>query len=367
MNSPAFVGGARPVCFGTGLVALDVVVHGERRSDPCCWGGGSCGNVLTVLSYLNWLSFPVARLGSDAAAVTIQADLATFGVRLDHVVSDPRVQTPIIVERIHTNRKGLPSHRFELRCPECGAWLPRYRPVLKTPATEVAQSLSHISAFYFDRVSAGAMALASRARSLGALVVFEPSSLGKQKDFEAAVALSDIVKYSHERMGDLGDLAAEFQSVLVVETLGADGLRFRFRNRASMSPTWQYLPAFPVHQLRDSAGAGDWCTAAIIAKLGRWGRNGILRATNREIRDALNFGQALASLNCRFEGARGAMYSLHKSEMPTLVKAILAGKPMSESMLPPPDVRRPCPTARICGSCRLDECAPLLSRTSAAK
>ena len=44
----------RPVVVGTGLVALDVVINSDVHRPPRLWAGGTCGNVLTILSYLGW-------------------------------------------------------------------------------------------------------------------------------------------------------------------------------------------------------------------------------------------------------------------------------------------------------------------------
>jgi len=51
-----------PICIGAGLVALDVVINGNPKIPLKLFAGGSCGNVLTILSFLNWDAFPVARL-----------------------------------------------------------------------------------------------------------------------------------------------------------------------------------------------------------------------------------------------------------------------------------------------------------------
>jgi len=58
-----------PTCVGTGLIALDMVFNGDRGESPRFWAGGSCGNVLTILAYLAWHSYPVARFGDDEAAI----------------------------------------------------------------------------------------------------------------------------------------------------------------------------------------------------------------------------------------------------------------------------------------------------------
>ena len=64
--------------------------------------------------------------------------------------------------------------------------------------------------------------------------------------------------------------------------------------------------------MEDTAGAGDWCTAGIIHRLGQQGLRGLQQVTAAQLQDALCFGQALAAWNCGFEGARGGMYSVDK-------------------------------------------------------
>ena len=52
-----------PARGGSGPVTLDVAC-GESGG-PGFFAGGSCGNVLTILSYPGWDSYPAARLGDD--------------------------------------------------------------------------------------------------------------------------------------------------------------------------------------------------------------------------------------------------------------------------------------------------------------
>jgi hypothetical protein len=57
-----------PKVLGTGLIALDVVINTEFDRVPFFWAGGTCGNVMTILSSLGWDSYPVARLNGDSAS-----------------------------------------------------------------------------------------------------------------------------------------------------------------------------------------------------------------------------------------------------------------------------------------------------------
>lgn len=101
-------GKAAPTIFGTGLIALDVVVNETRRDTPRLWAGGTCGNVLTILSYLGWQSFPIARLAGDNASKYIAADLARWNVNHDFISLAPQARAPIIVQHLTHTASGLP-------------------------------------------------------------------------------------------------------------------------------------------------------------------------------------------------------------------------------------------------------------------
>ena len=104
--------------------------------------------------------------------------------------------------------------------------------------------------------------------------------------------------------------------------------------------------------VKDTAGAGDWTTAGLIYSLFANGRKALESLTTSNVSDALQYGQALAALNCQFEGARGAVYQLSKQRFSERVAALLrnrsAGGGFARSERPSPD--RVIPT-RVCPSC----------------
>ena len=319
----------RPCAVGTGLVALDVVVNVDSPETPRCYAGGTCGNILTILSYLGWHTAPVSRLAPGPAADRLLADLADWNVSTEFVSVEEDGSTPIIIERITHTASGQPYHTFSWRCPGCGAHLPGYKPVLAATAQALATRLPASQVFFFDRVSRGALHLARAGAERGAVVVFEPSAVGDPDLFREAWCLAHVVKYSHERLRDIADLdlkRSEREGVLLeVETLGPDGLRYRSRLSKGRTGGWRGLAAFAPKTLKDAAGAGDWCTAGILHRLAREGLRG-LRATNGEkLQDALRYGQALASWNCGFEGARGGMYQVNRPTVERQVEKILKG------------------------------------------
>ena len=312
-----------PSVVGTGLIALDIVTNNHQNTPLHFWSGGSCGNVLIILAYLGWHSYPVARLGSDNAAKTITNDMRKHGVNLRHVFYDQDVHTPIILQKILTTPDGNPTHRFYWVCPNCGNWLPRYRPFLLREIQSLKQDLPQMNCFHFDRVSAAAFYLAEKARDQGALVVFEPPNIREDKEFQRAYDICDILKYSNGHSKYSAEVAFKSNAKLVIETLGVEGLRYRVR-RNGKCEDWKLLPAFRVMNLKDAAGAGDWCTAGIIDMLSnKEGNNGHEEISDENIVKALRYGQALGALNCAFEGARGVMYSLNKAQFNNDLELIL--------------------------------------------
>ena len=311
----------RRICLGTGLIALDLVVNGKENNRQQVWAGGSCGNVLTILSYLGWQSYPVARLGDDFEAKTVAQDMSQHGVNFQYVLFDQSVRTPIILQRISIAQNGNPIHRFHLKCPICGDWFPQYRPVRLKDINVLCRNNPPIDCFYFDRVSPASIRLAEMAKENGALVVLEPTHIKDDQQFRKAIALCDILKFANERVIDSSQLAYESPVKLVVETLGSEGLRYRLRNNDNVKE-WTSVPAFRVRILKDTAGAGDWCTAGIIDVLTNSGVS-FDRIGEMKIIDALRYGQALSVLNCSFEGARGAMYGIKKSNFSAEIQSVL--------------------------------------------
>ena len=302
-----------PTALGTGLLALDFVVATDVPPFTCA--GGSCGNVLAVLAHLGWMSYPIARLGDDGATEWLVSDLEGAGVSSEFIERGDGGSTPVIVQRVSEDGDGNPRHRFERVCPHCKAWFPSYKPVLVRRAAELTPELPEPKAFYFDRASAGSIALAQWSREQGALVVFEPSGWKDERLFRRAVEVSDVVKFAHDRMsaadgGDLDRILRASGVRLAVETRGAGGLRYRIGARGK----WHELGSFRVGRAVDTAGAGDWTTAGLIFALSERGdAAGPLRS--QAVKEALQFGQALAAINCLFLSARGAMGALSGADL----------------------------------------------------
>jgi sugar/nucleoside kinase (ribokinase family) len=340
-----------PAVLGSGLLALDIVMSEISGAPPSYWAGGTCGNVLIALSYLGWGSQPVARLGTGAAADQILADLKRWNVSDRFVSVAEDGSTPVIVERITRGSGNVPRHSFSWRCPECGSQFPAFKAVLTSVADDIVEQAKPPQVYFFDRATPGGILLAKDCAKQGALVVFEPSSIGNHVLFRQAWATSHVVKYSHERLSELPEVGVEGIPRLQVETLGEAGLRYRRVSQNGRPGPWVDMKAFPVESIRDTAGSGDWCTAGFIDRAGRSGSEAFLEMTDAALRESFRYGQALAAWNCGYEGARGGMYATDHPTFVRQVQKIFEGQgDLNDSLLPPLVDRRPS-MVDICPAC----------------
>ena len=317
--------GVHPIAVGTGLIALDAIISANENIPVRYWAGGSCGNVLIALKYLGWSAQPVARLAEDRATELLLEDLRRWKLSERFIRTEKAGSTPIIVQKIRRDTNGGVNHSFSWRCTACGTRYPGYKPELATVAEGIASKLKNVSVFFFDRVSAAAIVLAKAAADSGALVAFEPSSIGNPILFRRAWEIAHVVKYSHERLSEFPEMDVENSPRLVIETLGEAGLRYLWRQPGKRFGAWVESKAIPIDDLKDTAGSGDWCTAGLLSKIAVTGYAGFSAASARQIRDAIRFGQALASWNCQFEGARGGMYAVSKQHFKEQIDDILDG------------------------------------------
>lgn len=317
---------ARPKIFGTGLIALDLVLGLDPKSPVRSWAGGTCGNVLSILAYLGWDGFPIARMNGDPASQRVRADMAHWGVHLDFASCGPTAHTPIIIQEIKRGRDGKPKHRFSWSCPKCGERLPAFKPVTTAAVHAVTPALDNASVFFLDRLSRAALSLAKEAADRGAVVVFEPSGKGIDKLMAEAISLAHIVKHADQRLAGIEGLMGKRAATIVeVQTLGEQGLKYRYRFGRSPSD-WIHVSAVPAPRLADSCGSGDWCTAGLLAKIATGGLAGLRDGGADGLRAALRYGQALAAWNCGFEGARGGMYAVARDVFDAQISALLAGE-----------------------------------------
>ena len=316
-------------CVGTGLVALDVILNGNPLTPPKLYAGGSCGNVMAILAFLGWQATPIARLSNISATKKLLEDLKYWNVHTKLISEKSDGSTPVIIHRILKDKNGNPKHRFEFTVPGSNEYLPGFKPVLGKEVENIIAQQESTKVFYFDRLSRSSVDLAKHYHSKGALIVLEPTSLREKRLFEECIDIVHILKYSNDRVKNYSELYTLGKANIEIETKGNEGLSYRFKNEEK----WHNLKAFNIDNVIDSGGAGDWCTAGIVHKLGKQGGAGFAKKNKKDINEALKIGQALGAVNCLFDGARGVMYELDKKTVFRLANNLLTHKMISKQVI----------------------------------
>ena len=313
-------------CVGTGLIALDVLFADQFQVMPKFYAGGSCGNVLTILSKLGWKSIPIGKVKDDKASEILISDLERFQVSTKFIQQAKNGSTPIVIHKI-LKKNGRSRHKFYFKDPKTKVDLPVYIPIGVNSFRSKFNSLPKANVYYFDRANNMSLKLATHYKKEGALVVFEPASMGDRELFEQAANTCHILKFSKQQMSNYPALYPVPNAPLEIETLGGKGLRYRY-SLNKVVKRWKRLPAFNLDHkyLVDPGGAGDWSTAGIIYKLGEHSISPFVQIDELDIIKALNYGQALSLINCCFAGARGAMYLISDKQIKRLANQITIGK-----------------------------------------
>lgn len=302
--------------IGTGFLALDIIVNGSTKTPPKLQAGGSFGNVLTILAYLDFQTYPISRLADNKFTDLLLDDITHWNVNTNLIFKDEKASTPVIIHRILKNAHGEAIHRFEFKNPSTGKRLPSYRPFRSDKISSIENLIPKSDVFYFDRANRGSIELAKITKDRGAFVFFEPSGYGDSKHFKESIEIADIIKYSNQRLPDYRNRYPNANALLEVETRGSKGLSYRLN-----SNNWVDLEPKVINHVMDSAGAGDWCSAGIIKTISSKGP--LQNLSTEQIEEALQVGQSFGAVNCLFDGARGAMYQLTPMEFLVLANKVL--------------------------------------------
>lgn len=290
------------ICVGAGLISLDVLIRDGKKFPVAYYVGGTCGNVMMILSHMGWDSYPIARLDGTRDTNRILADMKKHNVHTDFITTDDDGKTPVIVQRNFVTKDGIPTHKFESRNGK-GHFFLDFRSLTVKQADAVIESVEFTpKVFFFDRVSPAILRLAATFKEKGSVIFFEPSSKGGSAgQFDKCVAVADIVKFADQRIPDTSPFDG-LADKLIIQTLGAKGLRYRLNSE------WIHLEPVLNENVVDTAGAGDWTAAALINVLFKDKEaRSIERFTQTEMEKFLNEAQKMGAESCSYEGARGMM------------------------------------------------------------
>lgn len=289
------------IAVGAGLISLDVLIYDGARIPVSYYVGGTCGNLMMILSHMGWESYPIARLDGTKDTDRVLADMRKHGVHTDFVTTSDG-KTPVIVQRNFVTKDGVPTHKFESRN-NMGRFYLDFKPLTMKQADAVIENINFIpKVFFFDRVAPAILKLANTFKEMGSVVFFEPSSRGGDvRRFQQCIEVADIVKFSDQRFRDSTPFAA-YDDKLIIQTQGANGLNFR------LNSGWHHLDPVVNDHVVDTAGAGDWTAAALINNLFKGKVNQkICDLLESDLETTLNEAQKVGAESCSYEGARGMM------------------------------------------------------------
>ena len=188
--------------------------------------GNTCGNVACILANLGVQTFPIAKLDLSEQGLKIKTDLQRYGADVRFVENSASGGTTLL-RCTHKRDKTTGEHTVSFRATSPGSRFPKRRFIrVRDEAPAFVENLDFVpDIFFFDAAEAGLRYIACELRLRGSLVYFEPESDADKKKFLKAVEVSDIVKFSHEKVNDLS-FVEQYKDKLFIRTMGAEGLEF---------------------------------------------------------------------------------------------------------------------------------------------
>ena len=262
--------------------------------------GNTCGNVAAILPYLGVQTFPIVHLDQSEQGYLIKNDLQRYGADVRFVQNSANGGTTLL-RCTHKRDKMTGEHTTSFRATSPGSRFPRRRFLrVRDEAPAFMENLDFVpDIFFFDAAEAGLRYLASELRKKGTLVYFEPESDADKAKFLKAVEVSDIVKFSHEKVGNL-DFVAQNSDKLFIRTMGAEGLEFNLCGQG-----WVKIDPVPNDNVVDWEGAGDWTTSQFIACLCEKDMLSLAQMTVESLRICLEVACSTASRSVSYMGSKG--------------------------------------------------------------
>jgi sugar/nucleoside kinase (ribokinase family) len=262
--------------------------------------GNTCGNVACMLAHLGVQTFPIAHLDLSEQGHKIKEDLQRYGADVRFVENSAKGGTTLL-RCTHKRDKTTGERATSFRATSPGSRFPKRR--FLRARDEAPAFMANLDftpdIFFFDAAEAGLRYLADELRQRGTLVYFEPESDADKSKFLKAVEVSDIVKFSHEKVSDIS-FTARHTDKLFIRTLGAEGLEFNLRGQG-----WVKIDSILNDNVIDCEGAGDWTTSQFIACLCEREILSIAHMSVDSVRECLEVACEVASQSVSFLGSKG--------------------------------------------------------------
>ena len=292
--------------IGSGFACIDYIKDGNSTMENL---GGTCANVLTILSLLGWESY--LWLPKFCDKELIERYLLERGI---NPIFFANTQKPVarMIEKIDVVTK---KHQFQIKCLNCDKML--FSTILpnKHQVESIKQcEIETANVFFCDRISEGIRFQAEKVRKTGGLTMYEPNGARIYTTLKESCCQFEIVKFSKDRIPPkwqavLPDDVRESNVKLIIVSMGAQGLKYLFRNEDENFQEWRFISAVTCEDYADGTGAGDWLTAAFLYYFVPLylQRNNVMRA--KDVDEALNKAIKIATFSCREKGAQNIIYN----------------------------------------------------------
>lgn len=288
--------------LGAGFACLDIIRLQKR---DVMMLGGTAANVLTILSQLGIKTeFLTARYYGRAGEFVEEA-FKRRGVKCIHFTKTKN-SPPRIIEGLENGH-----HFFNTICPECGQNLVKCSlPTLGQIARIEEKYEVDPNVFFFDRLSEGIRECAKKNKN--GWNVYEPNSCRMYSSLINGVRISNIVKYSEDRIPakitdniirDIRDSKVE----LLIVTMGERGIKYVYRTETGDYSSWNYIAATSIDNVIDSSGSGDWLTAVFLYLFLEKYPNYTAYLDGKYVEQCFLEAQGYASQNCAYIGAQGML------------------------------------------------------------
>lgn len=269
--------------------------------------GNTCGNVATILPYLGVQTYPIGHFDASEQGMQIKSDLQRYGADVRFVENSAHGGTTLL-RCTHKRDKMTGEHTVSFRATSPGSRFPKRRFLrVRDEAPAFMESLDFTpDVFFFDAAEAGLRYLAAELRKRGTLVYFEPESDADKNKFLKAIEVSDIVKFSHEKVGDTS-FTSQYKDKLFIRTLGAEGLEFNLCGQG-----WNRVAPIANDNVVDTEGAGDWTSSQFIACLCQRDILSVAQMTVDSVRECLEIACKTASRSVSYMGSKGVIDAKEK-------------------------------------------------------
>lgn len=295
--------------IGTGLACLDIINDEEMIT---VMNGGTCANVLTVLSQLGEeIELLLPEYSDDIHKEEFYLTFNKLDVGL-LLYAHTKQKIPRIVETYDEKR----GHIFYTKCPHCNNSLVKNRFISYRESKRIVPVIKDYDVFFTDRVSDGIKSIAKEFNEKGAKVFYEPNSGRNVKALVEMAKLSNVLKFSTDRinMRMAEELLLQCQGntlEVIIATHGKDGLSFCYKMKDGTFSKWLKGPHIVFNRMQDTSGAGDWLTAGFLHY---WNRNGF-ELCEEVLYDSIENGLKLSEIASMTKGAQGAFYNKEVFEL----------------------------------------------------